>query len=279
MYKEIWNKVLFSICRIDLKGELGYTVKTYTAFKIKELLVTSLDVFNNNIAKEVEITFFEDGGFVPKAKIRINYLDFVSELQAGPKDNKWGFGIIIASFLSEYKIDPVNAMLDENVSIGTEIAVIGAGNHDNLIMQRGVVTGKYIKDGILKIENDIQVPSSFVGAPVFNVQTGSIIGTVSADLSEAESAFKQIQDISNSNILRLKAVTESLIVDDIDIVQVLQVNQQQIKHFSSILLKYLNVKESVITEIKGLATFTEAIDFVAHENVVSIIKTHLVKND
>lgn len=260
MYTEIWNKVLPATCKIDLIGELGYTLKSYTGFKIKEVIVTSNQVFNNDMAKTVEISFFDQTGYNPKIKLRINYTDFVNELQAGPKDNKWEFGIILASFISEYNIESIKTSFDDKISIGSEIAIIGSGSHNNLIITKGIVTGKFNDNGIIKIQSDIKVNSGFEGAPVFDINNGTIIGTITSQTNDAEIAFKQIQNISNNNILRLKGITDSLIVDDIDIIQVLQAGQQQIKHFSSVLLKHTNLNETKIMEIKGLATFIETVD-------------------
>jgi hypothetical protein len=150
----------------------------------------------------------------------------------------------------------------EDVEVGQEIVVLGSGSKNNLSLCHGIVTGKYVDNGVVKIQHDITVDCSFAGAPIVDPVTQKIIGVLSENDDPIALTYKQIQELSDNNILRLKGVSEKLIVDDIDIVQVLQVGQQQIKHLSKVLYNSARVKGIDGCEIKGLATFLESSDHI-----------------
>jgi hypothetical protein len=262
MYKNLWKEIAGTICRLELRGDMGYVLETYTGFKVKSFVVTSQEIFTNEKATDVTITFYANDGFTEELKFTIDYSEFIEELRVGPGSNKWGFGVIDADFLSDKRQKSLIMSSSEDVEVGQEIVVLGSGSKNNLSLCHGIVTGKYVDNGVVKIQHDITVDCSFAGAPIVDPVTQKIIGVLSENDDPIALTYKQIQELSDNNILRLKGVSEKLIVDDIDIVQVLQVGQQQIKHLSKVLYNSARVKGIDGCEIKGLATFLESSDHI-----------------
>ncbi len=262
MYKNLWNEIAGTICRLELRGEMGYVLETYTGFKVKSFVVTSQEIFTNEKATDLTITFYANDGYTEELKFTIDYSEFVDELRVGPGSNKWGFGVIDAYFLSDRKKQSLVMSLSEDVVVGQEIVVLGSGSKNNLSLYHGIVTGKYVDNGVIKIQHDIAIDCSFAGAPIIDPQSHKIIGVLSVNEDPVALTYKQINELSDNNILRLKSVSEKLVVDDIDIVQVLQVGQQQIKHLSKVLYNSAKVKGLDGCEIKGLATFLESSDYI-----------------
>lgn len=258
MYKNLWNEIAGTICRLELRGDMGYVLETYTGFKVKSFVVTSQEIFTNEKATDVTITFYANDGYTEELKFTVDYSEFIEELRVGPGSNKWGFGVIDADFLSDKRQKSLIMSSSEDVEVGQEIVVLGSGSKNNLSLCHGIVTGKYVDNGVVKIQHDITVDCSFAGAPIIDPVTQKIIGVLSENDDPIALTYRQIQELSDNNILRLKGVSEKLIVDDIDIVQVLQVGQQQIKHLSKVLYNSARVKGIDGCEIKGLATFLES---------------------
>ncbi|MCT4638654.1 MAG: hypothetical protein N4A72_13215 [Bacteroidales bacterium] len=255
MYKLVWKKTISSICRINLIGDLGYVLESYTAFKSKDLLITTKAVFNNIKAEKAEILFYGNNGFAHNAKWLVEYSELVNDLQIKLDNAENGFGAIYANFKELKCIPGLELCNDDEISVGQEVVAIGAGLHNNIAINSGVISSMYIKDDDnVCLDHNLNLPNSFNGAPLINPLNNRVVGLVVNEESDTAKVYKQLLRLANDNIRTLQMVEESFEVDNVDVVQTLQVAQQQIKQLSRTLYMKSSSEKASAIDIKKIVS-------------------------
>ena len=266
MYSELWNKCHRSICSINIYGSNGAKVRAFTGFKIKDYIVTDDLVYEIKDGKEVEIIFYNEDGVSKNIFVRLQLGDFLVNLPDKKDLENLGFTLIPLRSPEFDEIPPLTLCGSCDNPIGQSIGIIGFQfEHNNLSLKTGIVSSFTTdNNGHSYIQYDGTIKPGNTGAPLIKFENGTVIGIVSNKVLGVVKSFKEMMGIIDSNLEALKQVEGKYKLDSIDIIQVLMVNQNQIKHIAKEFFKNATVRVGYALDIGHLTDYISSktdIDF------------------
>lgn len=234
MYTKIWQNSCRSVCSIDFYSTSNVKVMAVSGFKIGNQIVTDDLIYNVKDAVKAEIRFFLEDGLSVFASAKMLYSELLSMLPEKDEMDKLGIVLFSADF-PEFEIIP-SLMLCKtcDLKIGRSIAVIGYQfEHRNLSLKSGIISALYTSSkGLSFIQYDGTLKPGNAGAPLLDVETGRVLGVVTNREIGISKTFKDMMEIMDSNLKKLKEQVGNSGPSDVDLVQVLYANQSQIKHIT-----------------------------------------------
>jgi hypothetical protein len=275
MYKHLWIQNHASICSIIIYGSNNAKVRAFSGFKIKDFIVTDDMVCDHKDGKEIEINFYKDDGLTINKSVRLLVSDFIKLLPSKSDFENLGFALIPHVFPQFSDIPELRLCKHCDNPIGISIGIIGYQfEHNNLSMKSGVVSS-FIEDrGRSIIQYDGTIKPGNSGAPLINLNTGSIIGIVNNKLLGIVKSFKEMSSIIDNNLEVLRKFEGRHKLDDMDIVQVLIANQHQVKRLSQEFFKNATVRVGYALEISHLREFVSLKQEVESGNENTIDGSH-----
>jgi hypothetical protein len=233
MYRNVWKKCQGSVCALDFYTSKGIRYESVSGFKYGKYLATDEMVYKINKASEVQISFFEDDGITISTSIKITDKDFRLRMVKGIKENIPGFALFDIDFPQFDNIPSLKFNSTRKVDVAMPVAVIGYQmEHANLAIKKGIVSSFCKQNGSRYIQFDNGIDRGNSGCPLIDVETCEVIGIVGHRLANLMDGYKRMMDVINNNLNMLKDVEGKLMLHDIDPIQVLVVNQNQIKHLA-----------------------------------------------
>jgi hypothetical protein len=106
-------------------------------------------------------------------------------------------------------------------------------DRDNLALKPAMVSSYYQnKRGVSYIQFDGTVKPGTNGSPLLEFESGKVIGIVSHKEPQIINTYNEILKNVDKNLAVLEKVTGKWFIEDVDPIQVLIVNQFQIKHLT-----------------------------------------------
>ena len=256
MYRTVWEKCKSSICAIDFLSKAGTRITTFTGFKVSGYLVT--DDIIDKFAKPADVVLrFTDDGLNPSLSMRMSFKDFLArKVKTNGRPNP-GY-ILFDLDLKEFKEVPaLKCSKKFDHRIGKPIAVLGYQlEQDNLAIKSGIISSLIRpENGFNTIQVDCTIKQGNAGSPLIDAETLEVIGVIGHRLASIARSYREMMRIMNANLKVLKEAEGKINMEDIDPIQVLIVNQNQIKHMATEFFKSANMRVGFATELCNLADY------------------------
>jgi hypothetical protein len=266
MYRKVWDNCQSSVCSIHFLSRSGTRITTFTGFKANNFLITDAVINKFALPSEVMIRFTRTDGCTELASKILTYADFKARIISKKWANHPGYAIINLDFDEFRDIPSLKCSKKIDFQIGHPIAVLGYQlEQDNLAIKSGIISSFYREvDGLNYIQVDCSITQGNTGSPLIDAETLEVIGVIGHRLAFIARAYKDMMRIINHNLKILKEAEGKLNLNDIDPVQVLIVNQNQIKHLVNEFFKSVNLRVGFAVELCSLIDlFAEAEDMTS----------------
>jgi len=265
MYRTVWENCKASVCAIDFLSKAGTKITTCTGFKVTGYLVTD-DVIDK-FAKPAEVVLrFTEDGLTQTLILRMSFKDFLDRKVKTHGRHNPGF-VLFDIDLKEFKdIPALKCSKKVNHRIGQPIAVLGYQlEQENLAIKSGIISS-LIKstNGFNTIQVDCTIKQGNAGSPLIDAESLEVIGVIGHRLASLARSYKDLMRIMNTNLKVLKEAEGKINMEDIDPIQVLIVNQNQIKHMATEFFKTANMRVGYATELCNLADFCPDVEDISN---------------
>jgi hypothetical protein len=256
MYRKVWESCKSSICAIDFLSKTGTKIITFTGFKVRKYLITD-DVIDK-FAKPAEVVLrFTEDGFTETVCLRMTFKEFLArKVQANGGLNP-GFVLFDINIKEFNNIPPLMCSKKVNYRIGHPIAVLGYQlEQENLAIKSGIISSFFKPaNGINTIQVDCTIKQGNAGSPLIDAENLEVIGIIGHRLASIARSYQELMRIMNANLKVLKEAEGKINMEDIDPIQVLIVNQNQIKHMATEFFKSASMRVGFATELCNLADY------------------------
>jgi hypothetical protein len=253
MYRKVWEACRSSVCSIDFLSDAGTRITTFTAFKIKDFLVTDdvIDKFEH--PAEVMLGFTDDGQN-RSAEITMPFKEFLHYKVEIRKDFNPGYVLFNLDIDKFREIPSLKCSKKVNYTIGHPIAVLGYQlEQENLAIKSGIISSLFRHtDGFNSIQVDCTITQGNAGSPLIDAESLEVIGVIGHKLASIARSYKQMMSIINSNLKVLKEAEGKINMEEIDPIQVLIANQSQIKHMAKEFFKTASLRVGYAAELCNL---------------------------
>jgi len=269
MYRKVWEHCKSSVCSIDFISTAGTKITSFTGFKIKNFLVTD-DVIDK-FAKPAEIVLrFTESEAFSSGCIRMTFKEFLASKAKFDERANPGFILFDIKQAAFKAIPPLMCSKKINHHIGHPIAVLGYQlEQENLAIKAGIISSLFKgSDGFNIIQVDCSIKQGNAGSPLICTETLEVVGVIGYRLALIAKGYQDMMRIINTNLKVLQEAEGKINMEDIDPIQVLIVNQNQIKHLVTEYFKTANMRVGFAAELCHLADYCSN-----HEEDISSIET------
>jgi len=264
MFRTLWKSFHPAVCSLSFYSSSGIRIESLTGFKVKgRYLLTDSCIFNMSKAETVKLTFFQANGHKEQLVIEMAYETFLdANLAQYNGEVVLPFALILLQ--DERFVSIPSLKLSDNMGepIGSSLAILGYhAKNNNLTIRRGMLSSYCEKsDGREYIQFDSSVVQGSGGAPVIDVESGTVTGMVGCRLAALSQNYKQLKQILSNNIAILKKSQGKFMVHEVDPVQVLIANQNQIKFLADEMFKTANISVGYALKINYVIDFLQKIE-------------------
>ncbi len=232
MFIDIWNRIHASVCSIRLYKSTGIRVSHLTGFRYKDYIITDDQACKNYDPDEVTFEFKKQDGLTRNLEIRIPGEEFKERIRTTCKNWNRGFLILEAEFPELASIPSLVLSRKMQRDIGHPVAVLGFDSRsDHLSIHGGIISSYYrSKNQKNLIQVDCSIKSGYSGGPLIDARSMEVIGILGQGLASLAERYRKLREIINKNLEILEEIKGKWVHQDIDLAEVLQVGQYQIKH-------------------------------------------------
>ena len=253
MYRNVWKECHSSVCSITFLSKSGTRITSFTGFRVKDYLITDnvLDKFSE--PAEVVIRFAGPDGLSEIASKSISYAGFKKLIHAPLSGRDPGYLILACDFKEFDKIPLLKGSRKFRYEIGHPVAVLGYQlEQENLSIKSGIISSCFKNSDVNYLQVDCSIVQGNAGSPVIDMESYEVIGVIGHRLAFITRAHQEMMRIININLKMLKDAEGKFTFDDIDPVQVLMVNQSQIKHMATEFFKTTTMRVGYAAELCSL---------------------------
>ncbi|MGC9341721.1 MAG: S1 family peptidase [Bacteroidales bacterium] len=259
MYQQHWKKFHKAVCSINFYGKTNSKILALTGFRVGDQIITDDQTYNPKEATEIKIRFYDEDGFKIFREFVYSWNEFKSLLP--PKSEFENLGIAMFS-LKDEDLDGTSSLElcnSCNAAIGKEAFTISYQyDQNNLALKSALISSNYINERKLSyIQFDGTVRPGISGSPLIDYEGGKVLGIVTNKEHKIVKSYREIINNIDQNLSTLETVKGKWFVDDVDPIQVLIVNQNQLKHFSREFFSNFAIKNGYALDINHLREYLE----------------------
>ena len=234
MLKGLWKDIYGGVCSINFFSDNGIKLTSITGLKVNNSLITDEYIYKIQKCVEVTFQFVEENGFTIRKTIRMSFQEFSDRVNKLVEYENEGYAIIELDSLDVHDIPSLSIENELNYAIGESIAVVGFHmGQENLSIKSGVISSFFQEQNTKRfIQFDASIKKGNSGSPLVCLSTGKVIGVVGHRLSGVSKTYEAFKKIIDDNLQVLKKSEGKFNILDIDPIQVMIVNQQQLKQIS-----------------------------------------------
>jgi len=262
MYRKIWKQCHSSVCSIHFLSKTGTRIITFTGFRIKDYLITDDIIEKFTQPAKVYLRFTKEDGHTEKAGKMMSYAAFKDRIFHPGGNNVPGYVIISLKDKEFRDIPSLKCSQKVDYEIGHPVAVLGYQlDQDNLAIKSGIISSFFThQNGINYIQVDSSIKQGNAGSPLIETENMEVLGVIGHQLASIARSYLQMMKIFNKNLGILKEAQGKYSFDEIDPVQVLIVNQNQIKHIATEFFKSANMRVGFAVELCNLIDYCPDLD-------------------
>ena len=234
MYRDIWKKFYHTICSFRLFGSNGSMLHSLTGFRVGNMILTDDLIYDLNGIKEVRICFYEQDGITQSNCISLSYDAFFKLMAPRDEFDHVGFTVFPADFKEFKNSGSLKLCRKCAPEIGSEVALFSyQSDHRNLSLKKALITSNFKTErNLCYIQFDSTLKTSSGGGPLIDIESGRVLGIVTNKEQKREKQYQDLIRIIDNNLDILKSIEGKWKLHDVDPIQVLVVNQNQIKHLA-----------------------------------------------
>jgi hypothetical protein len=280
MIRKIWNHNHQSVCAVIFRTERGIRAASFTGFKYAKYLITEIcEPKTKQQVSEVALVFFEADGKTVSKEILIPYGRFKRSVLKGFDDSGLACSVFAVDNEDFNLIPSLQIDLERKYQIGNPLVTIGyQSEEENMAMKSGTLSSFLAKKGISMFQFEMNISPSFAGAPVFDAENGVFAGFAGARIAKLNESFLRMMELIKGNLEMLSEAEGKVSFYNIDPIQVLRVNQNQIKYLATELFKNNTVAFGYATEAYQLQAVLENIGVLESTNKIKSVKVDIVAN-
>lgn len=254
MYQKHWEKCHRAVCSINFYGKTNSKILGLTGFRVDDLIVTDDEMYSLEDYTEAKIRFYEDDGVKIFKELAFSRGEFESLLP--PKSNFENLGIVFFSIDKELLEGTSDLDLCVNcyASIGKDAFTISyQPEQNNIGLNSALISSNYINGrGLSFLQFDGTVRSGASGSPLIDNKSGKVLGIISNKELKIFKTYRELLKTVDKNLKVLEKVKDKWFIEEVDPVQVLIVNQNQIKHLSKEIFSNFAVKSGYALDVSHL---------------------------
>jgi hypothetical protein len=232
MLKEIWNKYRAGIANINFYSDKGIHFFSITGFRYGKYIISDPSAYMVSKAQYVEISFGGNDIQKEKSTIRFSLKEFKQNIIKSIKENA-SFVLIKIEQLNDLPVPSLPLAKERNYQVGTPIVVIGYQLDQRVMaMKSGMISTFFKTNNVPFIQYEASVNQGNSGSPLFNLDTGEVIGITGYRLAMINAQHVKLMKIINTNLEQIKKLEGKYKYENIDVSQILSVTQNQIKHLA-----------------------------------------------
>jgi len=260
MYRKIWKEYHRGVCSINFYGKTNSKILGITGFRTGNMIITDDQIYNQKDVSEIKIRFYEDDGAKVFKELLFSYDEYTKMLPA--KSEFDGLGFAFFSLDDEQLEGTIPLELCQNCSshIGNEALTISYQYDQNNIALNSALISSNVKNerGLSYIEFDGTIRTGISGSPLMDLESGKVVGIVANKELQFVKSYREILRNIDANLKALEAVEGKWFVDDVDPIQVLIVNQFQLKHLAREFFTNFALKAGYALDVNHLREYQES---------------------
>ena len=223
---------------------------------------------------EVVFQFVKENGYTLKKTIKIPYDEFSERINHLPEFENEGYALISMDNLEMDDLPSASIDAEFKYKIGHPIAIIGYHvDQENLSFKNGIISSFFkTQNGKRFIQFDAALKQGNSGSPLFDIDSGKVIGVVGYRLSAITKSYEAFKNIIDENLKLLKRSEGKFNIMDIDPIQVLIANQNQLKQISKEFYRSANMSFGYAHELHTLSKYLNQINSAKESNTKSDVK-------
>jgi len=234
MYQKHWKNFHKAVCSINCYGKTQSIIMALTGFRVGDQIITDDQIYNSKEANELKIRFYDEDGFKIYKEITFSYKDFINQLPQKSEFENLGIALFTLSKEQLKGTKSLELCSSCNSAIGKEAFTIGYQyDQNNLSLKSSLISSNFLNDrklSYLQFEGAVRPEVS--GSPLIDFEGGKVLGIVTNKEHKIVKSYREILNNIDQNLSTLETVKGKWFVDNVDPIQVLIVNQNQLKHFS-----------------------------------------------
>ncbi len=254
MYQKHWEKYHKAVCSINFYGKTNSKILGLTGFRVDDLIVTVDEMYSLSDYTEAKICFYEDDGVRIFKEFAFSKDEFKSILP--PKSHFENLGIVFFNLEKELLEGTTSFDLCQNCysPIGKDAFTISyQPEQNNIGLNSAIISSNYVNSrGLSFLQFDGTVRSGASGSPLIDNKSGKVLGIVSNKELKIFKTYRELLKTVDKNLEVLEKVKDKWFIDEVDPVQVLIVNQNQIKHLSKEIFSNFAVKSGYALDVSHL---------------------------
>jgi hypothetical protein len=232
MYRSIWKTFNRSVCTLNYFNKRNILFFRSTGFRFGDFIVCGSCISEIKEDDYLSVEFFPASPAGNKVTLKLTS-EHINDRSVVSNGDLPGITILSISGVEFEKVTPILEICLNELEIGTPVAIIACSTSlDRPILKSGMISSNLNIRG----NNMILIESSFekgnCGAPVFNAESGKLIGILADKFTASSLKYKTLKPIIDDNINRLKMASGKWTIGNIDPLQVLAANQYMIKYLA-----------------------------------------------
>ncbi len=272
MYRKIWKEYHRGVCSINFYGKSNSKIMGITGFRLGNRIITDDQIYNQPDTSEVKIRFYEEDGIKIFKEILFSHTELMNLLP--PKDEFERLGFAFFNLDNEQLRGTVSLELCQNCSaqIGNESLTISYQyDQNNIALNAALISSNVLNErGLSFIQFDGTIKPGTSGSPLMDLESGKVLGIVANKELQIVKSYREIIKNIDTNLEVLEKVEDKWFIDDVDPVQVLIVNQLQLKHLAREFFSNFALKAGYALEVNHLREYLESfseIDIDREKNI------------
>ncbi len=254
MYQNHWERYHKAVCSINFYGKTNSKILGLTGFRVGRLIITDDLIYSQPDLLQVKIRFYEHDGVRIFKEITFSHDEFKSILPHKSSFDNLGLAFFnldekILEGTTEFALCP-----NCNSPIGKDALTISyQSDYDNIALRSALISSNYVNDrGLTFLQFDGTVRPATSGSPLIDHESGKVIGIVSNKEMKIVRTYHELLRTVDANLEILKKVKDKFFIEEVDPVQVLIVNQNQIKHLSKEIFLNFAMKNGYALDVNHL---------------------------
>lgn len=259
MYQKHWKNFHKAVCSINFYGKTNSKIMALTGFRVGDQIITDDQIYYSKEASELKVRFYDEDGYKIYKEIVFSYSDFVNKL---PQKSEFeDLGIALFTLTKEQLKGTASLELCSscNSPIGKEAYTIGYQfDQNNLALKSALISSNYLNERKLSyIQFDGNVRPGLSGSPLIDYEGGKVLGIVTNKEHKIVKSYREILNNIDQNLGILESVKGKWFVDNVDPIQVMIVNQNQLKHLSKEFFSHFALNTGYALDVNHLREYFE----------------------
>lgn len=259
MYQNHWERFHRAVCSINFYGKTNSKILGISGFRSGNLIITDDLIYDQPDIAEVKIRFYEEDGVKIFKEIKLSAEEFRKILLPKSSFDRTGIAFFSLDDESLEGTAEFDLCASCNAPIGQEALTISYQmDYNNIALKSALISSNYINGrGYSFIQFDGTVRPGTTGAPLIDHKSGKVIGIISNKELKIVKIYQELLKTVDKNLKILEKVKDKFYIEEVDPVQVLIVNQNQIKHLSREIFTNFAVKNGYALDVNHLREHLE----------------------